>query len=184
MTNEHQDTEQAMAKCIAGFEKELSKIRAGRAHPSLIEHLLVEYYGSKVPISQVASVNAEDARTLSITPWEKDMVNAIEKTIMTSDLGLNPATAGMVIRLPIPALTEERRRSLTKVVRDTTEKARIALRQVRRDAISEYKSLLKSKEISEDECHQAEQSIQKITDDNINQLDALCKQKEADLMSV
>jgi len=173
-----------MEKCIESFRTELTKLRTGRAHPSLLDHITVEYYGSDMPLNQVASVAIEDARTLTVTPWEKEMVAKIEKAIMTSDLGLNPSSAGLVIRVPLPALTEERRRDLARVVRDEAEKARVAVRNVRREAIQQCKDLLKSKEISEDEAHRAESDIQKITDSHIAQIDEITAQKEKDLMSV
>lgn len=173
-----------MVKCTEAFEANLTKLRTGRAHPSLLEHLTVEYYGSPTALNQVANVAVESARMLTVTPWEKQMVAPIEKAIMTSDLGLNPATAGMTIRIPLPPLTEERRRSLTKIVRDEAEKARIAVRNVRRDAMNDFKELLKAKEISEDEQRKAEQDLQKVTDNTIKKIDVICSDKEKDLMEV
>ncbi|MDT8320882.1 MAG: ribosome recycling factor, partial [Xanthomonadales bacterium] len=146
-----QDTRVRMSKSLDALRHELAKIRTGRAHPSLLEHVHVDYYGSEVPISQAASVTAEDARTLSVTPWDKSMVPIVEKAIMTSDLGLNPNTSGQVIRIPLPPLTEERRKDLGKVVHHEGENAKIAIRNIRRDANHQIKELLKEKEISEDE---------------------------------
>ncbi len=173
-----------MKKCTQSFESNLSKLRTGRAHPSLLEHLKVDYYGSPMSLNQVANIAVENSRMLTITPWEKQMVAPIEKAIMISDLGLNPATAGLTIRVPLPPLTEERRRSLTKVVRDEAEKARVAVRNVRRDMLNDFKELLKAKEISEDEERKAQQSAQKITDDTIKEIDTICSVKEKDLMEV
>jgi len=159
-------------------------VRTGRAHPSLLDHLVVDYYGSEVPISQVANVNVEDARTLMISPWEKQMVQPIEKAIMKSDLGLNPATAGTVIRIPLPPLTEETRRDLVKVVRNEGEAAKVAIRNIRRDANSDFKSLLKEKDISEDEERDAQDEIQKLTDRYVSDVDKVLEEKEVDLMEV
>jgi ribosome recycling factor len=162
----------------------MAKIRAGRAHTSLLDHVTVPYYGSDVPLSQVANVGVEDARTLTVTPWEKNMLSVVEKAIMTSDLGVNPNSAGMTIRIPIPPLTEERRRDLVKVARNEAEGARIAVRNIRRDANSTLKDLLKEKEISEDEARGAEDSIQKLTDATIKEVDQVLSDKETDLMEV
>ena len=149
MINEiHNDANDRMNKTLASLEGDFSKIRAGRAHPSLLEQIHVEYYGTLVPISQVSNITTEDSRTLKVTPWEKDMVGPIEKAVMTSDLGLNPNSMGQVIRIPLPPLTEERRKELVRVVRDEAEHARVAVRNIRRDAISDYRGLLKEKEIS------------------------------------
>jgi ribosome recycling factor len=178
------DARERMAKSVESARHELSKIRTGRAHPSLLDHVMVEYYGSPVPIGQVANVSAEDARTLAITPWERNMVQAIEKAIMTSDLGLNPNTAGTVIRVPLPALTEERRRDLIRVVRQEMEGARVAIRNIRRDANGDLKELLKEKEISEDEEHRGQDAIQKLTDQYIAEVDKLLEAKEAELLEI
>lgn len=178
------DADARMGKCVDAFKTHLTKLRTGRAHPSLLDHLTVDYYGTPSPLNQVANIAVEDSRTLSITPWEKTMVQAIEKAIMTSDLGLNPTTAGTVIRIPLPPLTEERRRGLTKVVREEAEKARIAVRNVRRDANNDFKELLKEKEISEDEHRKADAEIQKVTDKTIALIDNVCVEKEKDLMAV
>jgi ribosome recycling factor len=162
----------------------LGKVRTGRAHPSLLDHLRVEYYGSEMPISQVANIGVEDARTLTVTPWEKQMVQAIEKAILKSDLGLNPATSGTVIRIPMPPLTEETRRELVKVVRHEGEAAKVAIRNIRRDANSDFKELLKEKEISEDEEHKAEDDVQKLTDRYVGEVDKVLAGKETELMEI
>ena len=178
------DAESRMLKSIEALKGELTKIRTGRAHPSLLNHVTVDYYGSEVPIGQVANIAVEDARTLTVTPWEKPMVQAVEKAIMTSDLGLNPSSAGTVIRVPMPPLTEERRRDLTKVVRNEGEQCKVAIRNIRRDANSDIKSLLKEKEISEDAARGGEDAIQKITDKYIVEVDKLVEAKEQDLLSI
>ena len=185
MLNEIQkDAEDRMNKTIAILEDTFSKIRAGRANPSLLEQVSVEYYGSIVPISQVSSVVAEDSRTLRVTPWEKDMVAPIEKAILVSDLGLNPQTMGQVLRIPFPPLTEERRRDLVRVVKEEAEHAKIAIRNIRRDANSDFKELLKEKEISEDEARRAEENIQKITDDHVHLADEKLHHKENSLLEI
>jgi len=171
-----------MSKTLDALRTELAKIRTGRAHPSLLEHVHVDYYGSMVPISQAANVTIEDARTLAVTAWDKTMVQTLEKAIMKSDLGLNPVTAGTIIRIPLPPLTEERRISLGKVVHSEGENAKIAIRNIRRDANSSIKELLKNKDISEDEDHRAEQDIQHLTDDHVNQTDEIVAVKEQELM--
>lgn len=173
-----------MAKSIDSLKQEFGKIRTGRAHSSLLDHVTVEYYGSEVPIKQVASVSAEDARTLAVTPWEKSMVPAVEKAIISSDLGLNPSTSGNVIRVPMPSLTEERRKELVRVVRQEAENARVAIRNIRRDANNDLKDLLKEKEISEDEERRGQEEVQKLTDKHISEVDKLLETKEKDLMAV
>ena len=173
-----------MGKSIESLKQALVKVRTGRAHPSLLDHLVVDYYGSDVPISQVANINVEDARTLMISPWEKQMVQPIEKAIMKSDLGLNPATAGTTIRIPMPPLTEETRRDLVKVVRQDGEAAKVAIRNIRRDANSDFKSLLKEKDISEDEERDAEGEVQQLTDKYVSEVDKVLSEKEKDLMEV
>jgi ribosome recycling factor len=173
-----------MNKSVAAFELELKKIRTGRAHTSLLDHITVEYYGSEVPLSQVATIGVEDARTLTVTPWEKTMVQPVEKAIMNSDLGLNPMTAGTVIRVPLPALTEERRKDLVRVVRHEAELSRVAVRNIRRDAIHHAKDLLKEREITEDEEHRAHDEIQTMTDKHVAQIDEILAGKEAELMEV
>jgi ribosome recycling factor len=171
-----------MGKTLDSLITELAKIRTGRAHPSLLEHVHVDYYGSSVPISQAASVAIEDARTLTVTAWDKTMVKALEKAILTSDLGLNPMTAGTTIRIPLPPLTEERRVSLGKVVHHEGENAKIAIRNIRRDANHHVKEMLKNKEISEDDDHRAEQEIQKITDEHVTRVDEIVTAKEQELL--
>jgi ribosome recycling factor len=177
-------TAERMQKSIEALKHEFAKIRTGRAHPSLLEHIRVSYYGNEVPLTQVANVAVEDARSLAVTPWERNMVQAIEKAIMTSDLGLNPSTAGTVIRVPLPPLTEERRRDLIKVVRHEAENGRVAIRNIRRDANNELKAALKEKLISEDEDRRSQEQIQKTTDQFIKEVDKLLEQKEADLLAV
>jgi ribosome recycling factor len=171
-----------MNKSLEALRKELAKIRTGRAHPSLLEHVHVDYYGSEVPISQAASVVIEDARTLAVTAWDKNMVQVIEKAILSSDLGLNPNTAGTVIRIPLPPLTEERRIDLGKVVHHEGENAKIAIRNIRRDANHHIKELLREKEISEDDDHRAEQEIQQITDLAVKKADEIVAEKEKELL--
>lgn len=178
------DARVRMHKSVENLKTELGKVRSGRAHPSLLDHVHVEYYGQEVPLSQVASINASDPRTLTLQPWEKAMVPVIEKALMTSDLGLNPATSGQVIRVPLPPLTEERRRELVKVVRHEAENAKVAVRNIRRDANHHVKELLKAKEVSEDSARRAEDDMQKLTDSAIADIDDLLKQKEQDLMSL
>ncbi|MGD8312052.1 MAG: ribosome recycling factor [Gammaproteobacteria bacterium] len=178
------DAGSRMEKTIDSLRQSLGKVRTGRAHPSLLDHLTVEYYGSEMPISQVANIGVEDARTLTVTPWEKQMVQAIEKSILKSDLGLNPATAGTVIRIPMPPLTEETRRELVKVVRHEGEGAKVAIRNIRRDANSDFKDLLKEKEISEDEARKAEDDIQRLTDRYVGEVDKVLTGKETELMEI
>lgn len=179
-----EDAKTRMGKCAEALKHELAKIRTGRAHPSLLEGLHVSYYGVDTPLSQVASINASDARTLTIAPWEKNLVAAIEKAILASDLGLNPSTSGQVIRVPLPPLTEERRKALVRVVRQETENGRVSVRNVRRDVISDLKELEKAKEISEDELKRAEDRVQKLTDEFVAQVDKLLAEKEADIMAI
>jgi ribosome recycling factor len=177
-------TEQKMQKSVEALKHDLAKIRTGRAHTGLLDHVLVDYYGSMVPIPQVANVGLGDARTITVQPWEKKMVAAIEKAIRESDLGLNPATHGDVIRVPMPPLTEERRRELTKVVRHEGETARVAVRNLRRDAIAHLKDLLKKKEVSEDEERRAQDDVQKLTDRFVAEIDKLIAEKEKEIMTV
>jgi ribosome recycling factor len=178
------DANERMNKSVAAFQGELKKIRTGRAHTSLLDHVTVEYYGSDVPLNQVANVGVEDARTLTVAPWEKQMVPVVEKAIMTSDLGLSPATAGSVIRVPLPPLTEERRKDLVKVVRHEAEGARVAVRNIRRDAIHHIKDLLKEKEITEDEERRSEDEVQGLTDKHVAEVDQILAAKEDELMEV
>ena len=178
------DAATRMGKCVTQFQAELKKMRTGRAHPSLIEHLKVDYYGSDVPLQQVASIAVEDGRTLVVSPWEKSMVQPIEKAIHKSDLGLNPMTAGTIIRIPMPPLTEERRREFTKVIRQDAEGARVSVRNVRRDVMSDIKDALKEKLISQDDERRAETDIQKLTDRHVADIDQLLAAKEKEIMQV
>jgi ribosome recycling factor len=173
-----------MAKSVESLKDDLAKVRTGRAHPSLLDHLTVPYYGSDVPLKQVANVGVEDARTLTVQPYEQQMVQAVEKAIMESDLGLNPNSAGTLIRVPMPPLTEERRRDMTKIVRHEAEQARVAVRNIRRDANHDLKSLVKDKLISEDDERRGQEIIQKLTDQHVKEVDELLEVKEKDLMSV
>jgi|TARA_R110002020_G_scaffold78753_1_gene197846 ribosome recycling factor len=179
-----QDAKQRMEKSVEALRSQISKVRTGRAHPSILDGVMVPYYGSDTPLKQLANITVEDSRTLALTVFDKSSTAAVEKAIMTSDLGLNPASAGTVIRVPLPALTEERRRDLVKVVRNEAEQGRVAIRNIRRDANSDLKELLKEKEISEDEEHKATDDIQKLTDTYIAKIDELLVEKEKDLMEV
>ena len=178
------DADNRMAKSVAALQQELTKIRTGRANTTLLDHITVEYYGSQMPLNQVANIGIEDSRTLIVTPWEKDMVQPIEKAIMTSDLGLNPVSAGTVIRVPLPALTEERRKDMIRIVRNEAEGGRIAIRNIRRDALHDAKELLKEKMIGEDDERRAEGEIQDITDKHVGQIDKVLADKESELMEV
>ena len=179
-----EDAEIRMGKSVVSLKNDLTKLRTGRAHTSLLDHITVEYYGSEVPLSQVANVSVLDSRTLSVSPWEKPMVQAIEKAIMNSNMGLNPATTGELIRIPLPPLTEERRKDMIKVVRAEGEGAKVAIRNIRRDVLGDIKSLLKDKEITEDDDHQAHDDVQKITDKYVKQVDEALVVKEKDLMEI
>ncbi|MEC5207709.1 ribosome recycling factor [Vogesella urethralis] len=176
--------EHKMQKSLETFKTDLGKVRTGRAHPGLLDHVMVEYYGSDVPVNQVANVTNIDARTLGVQAWEKTMVSKIEKAIRDSDLGLNPSSMGELIRVPMPALTEERRRDLIKVVRAEAEGARVAVRNVRRDANNDFKNLLKDKAITEDEERRGQDEIQKLTDKYTAEIDKALAAKEAELMAV
>ncbi len=178
------DAEQRMKKSLESLTTAFAKIRTGRAHPSILDSVSVDYYGNPTPLTQVANINVEDARTLSIQPWERTMIQAIEKAIMTSDLGLNPSTAGTVIRVPMPALTEETRKNFIRQARQEAENGKIAIRNIRRDANGSVKDLLKEKEITEDEERRAEDEIQKLTDKYVAEADTLLAAKEKDLMQV
>ncbi len=178
------DAVERMQKCVLALRNELKKMRTGRAHPSLIEHLKVDYYGTDTPISQVARITVEDARTLVVTPFDKSMVQPVEKAIMKADLGLNPNTAGTVIRVPMPALTEERRRDLIKVMHREGEGARVAVRNVRRDVMNDLKDLLKEKLVSQDEDRRAQDDIQKLTDKHVAEIDQVLVEKEKELMQI
>ena len=178
------DAEERMDKTIAAFKHELSRIRTGRAHPGLLEHITVKYYGSEVPLNQAGNIGVQDAHTLSITAWDKTIIPEIEKAILNSDLGLNPVTAGSVIHVPLPPLTEDRRKELTKVVRAEAEKAKVAVRNIRRDANHSFKTLMKDKGITEDQERRDEDRIQKLTDGHIQNIDTILADKEKELMEV
>jgi len=185
MLNEiKQDAQQRMTKSVEALKHELQRLRTGRASTALVEHLKVNYYGSDVPMTQVANIAIADARSLTITPWEKTMVQPIEKAILASDLGLNPTTAGTVIRINLPPLTEERRKELSKHVAHEGETAKVAVRNIRRDAMHQVKELLKDKKITEDEERRAEEDVQKLTDKFVKDVDAVVKAKEDELMAL
>ena len=176
--------EQKMKKTLETLKSDLGKVRTGRAHTGILDHVMVDYYGTPTPIPQVANVTLIDARTVGVSPWDKKMSGAIEKAIRDSDLGLNPATMGETVRVPMPALTEERRKELIKVVRHEGESARVAIRNVRRDANNHLKDLLKQKKVAEDEERRAQDDVQKLTDRHIAEIDKLLQQKESDLMAI
>jgi ribosome recycling factor len=176
------EAEQRMQRAVESLKEDMRKLRTGRAHAGLLEHVMVEYYGSSVPVKQTANISVEDARTIVVTPWEKNMVSAVEKAIINAGLGLNPVTAGQVIRVPLPPMTEERRRDLVKVVRAQAETGRVAVRGVRREALGDLKDLLKEKMIAEDEERRGQDEIQKLTDRYVAQIDALLKDKESEIM--
>ncbi|MDY0136456.1 MAG: ribosome recycling factor [Thiomicrospira sp.] len=178
------DAKSRMQKTLETLEANLAKIRTGRAHPSILDAVKVDYYGSEVPISQVANVTVEDARTLSVQPWEAQMVSKIEKAIMMSDLGVNPVTNGATMRIPMPMLTEERRKEFAKVARTEAEQARVAVRNIRRDANSDVKALLKDKEITEDEARRSDDEIQKLTDEFVAKIDKVLAEKEKSLFEI
>jgi ribosome recycling factor len=179
-----QSTDQKMTKSIESLRVTLSRIRTGRAHAGLLDHIQVDYYGSPVPISQVANVTLMDARTIGVSPWEKKMASVIEKAIRESDLGLNPVSMGDLLRVPLPPLSEERRRELAKVVKTEGEHAKVAVRNLRRDANEQFKRLLKDKELSEDEERRAQDDIQKLTDRNVAEIDRILAEKEKELLTV
>jgi len=178
------DASERMSKSVDSLRHAFAKVRTGRAHTSLLDHIKVDYYGSEMPLNQVANVSVGDARTLTVTPWEKPMVPVVEKAIMTSDLGLNPSTSGTVIRVNLPPLTEERRRDMIRVVRSEAEAARVAIRNIRRDANGDFKELLKEKEITEDDDRGAQEAIQKLTDKYVAEVEKLLEGKEKDLMEI
>jgi ribosome recycling factor len=178
------ETTVRMQKCVQVFQADLKKLRTGRAHPSLIEHLKVDYYGSDVPLQQVSNISVEDARTLVVSPWEKAMVGPIEKAIYKSELGLTPNTAGVVIRIPLPPLTEERRRDITKVVRQDAEAARVSVRNVRRDSLTDLKEMLKEKVVSQDDERRGQDEIQKLTDRFVAEIDQQLAAKEKEILQV
>ena len=179
-----EDAAGRMAKSVDALGENLAKVRTGRAHPSMLDHVVVSYYGADTPLKQVANVGVEDARTLTVQPWEQGMVQAVEKAILESNLGVTPNTAGTLIRLPIPPLTEERRKDMTRIVRAEAEQARVAVRNIRRDANGSLKELVKEKLISEDDEHRGQEIIQKLTDQHVNEIDQLMAKKEEALMSV
>jgi ribosome recycling factor len=176
------DGEQRMRKSLEALKEEFKRLRTGRAHTGLLEHITVEYYGSRVPISQAATVSVEDARTLLVSPWEKQMVPAVEKAILTSDLGLTPVTAGLAIRVPLPPMTEERRKEMARVVRSETETGRVAVRNIRRDILSDVKDFLKEKLITQDDERRAQDEVQQLTDKYVAQMDGLLNDKEKEIM--
>lgn len=182
--NIKQDAEKRMKKTVESLQHEMTKIRTGRANASLLDHVQVDYYGNLTPLSQVATVTSSDSRTLMVTPWEKSMVAAVEKAILTADLGLNPATAGSAIRVPMPALTEERRKEMTRIVRGEAEQGRVSIRNIRRDANSQLKDMVKDKAIAEDDERRAGDIIQKLTDKYIAEVDTVLANKEKDLMEI
>ncbi len=185
MINEIQkDAKSRMAKSVENLVSNFAKIRTGRAHPSILDSVMVDYYGSFVPISQVANINIEDSRTLAVQPWEQPMVAVVEKAIMLSDLGINPATTGNLIRIPMPPLTEERRKEFTKVAKAEAEHSKVAIRNIRRDANSDLKGLNKDKEITDDELRDAEDAVQKATDSFVVEVDKLLSGKEASLLEI
>lgn len=180
----HADAKERMTKSIEALNTSLAKVRTGRAHPSLLDQVKVDYYGAETPLNQVANISVEDSRTLAVTPWEKTMTAAVEKAIMTADLGLNPMSAGMVIRVPMPPLTEERRKELVRVVRKEAEQGRVAIRNIRRDANGDLKTLLKEKEISEDDERRGTDAMQKLTDEFVAKVDTVLAEKEKELMEI
>lgn len=179
-----QDAKERMAKSIESLKNNLNKVRTGRAHPSLLDNITVDYYGAATPLNQVGNITVPDSRTIAVTVFDKSMISAVEKAILTSDLGLNPQSQGTLIRIPLPPLTEERRKDLVKVVKGEGENGKVAIRNIRRDANSDIKSLNKEKEISDDEMHQAEDEVQKITDTYVKQVDEILTVKEAELMEI
>ncbi|MFM2479009.1 ribosome recycling factor [Celerinatantimonas sp. MCCC 1A17872] len=179
-----QDARERMEKSIDALRSQMAKIRTGRAHPSLLDSISVSYYGSDTPLNQVANIGTEDSRTLTVTVYDRSAIQAVEKAILTSNLGLNPSSAGAVIRIPLPPLTEERRKDLIKLVRAEAEQGKVAIRNIRRDANSSIKALLKDKEISEDEDRQGQDDIQKVTDEFVKKIDELLERKEKELMEI
>jgi ribosome recycling factor len=180
----YQDTESRMKKCVENLQFELTKLRTGRAHTSLLDHIKVSYFGNEVPLNQVANITVSDSRTLMLTVWDKAAIGIVEKGILTSDLGLNPAVNGNIIRVPLPALTQERRLELVKIVKSEAEESKVSIRGVRRDSLSQVKDLLKNKSISEDDDKSAQDKIQKLTDKYVADIDKVISSKEAELMQV
>lgn len=179
-----EDARKRMGKSVESFRTDLTRLRTGRAHPSLLDHIMVNYYGTPTPLNQTANVSVEDARTLTVTVWDRGAIEAVEKAILESNLGLNPNSAGTVIRIPLPALTEERRRDLIKVLKAEAEQAKVAVRNIRRDCIGQFKELAKAKDISDDEGHRAEDLAQKLTDEFVKKIDEIVAAKEKDMMEV
>ena len=179
-----EDARKRMGKSVDSFRSDLARLRTGRAHTGLLEHIMVNYYGNPTPLTQTASVAVEDARTLVVTAWDRNSVDAIERAILESDLGLNPATAGTVMRIPLPALTEERRKELVKVLKSEAEQAKVAVRNIRRDAIAHIKELLKAKDITTDDERRGEESAQKVTDESIRKIDEIVSAKEQEMLAV
>lgn len=179
-----EDARERMGKSVESFRSDLTRLRTGRAHPSLLDHVMVNYYGTPTPLNQTANVSVEDARTLTLTVWDRSAIEAVEKAIHESNLGLNPNTAGSVIRIPLPALTEERRRDLIKVLKGEAEQARVAVRNIRRDALGQFKDLVKSKDISEDDERRAQEAAQKITDEAVKRIDDIVADKEKEMLEV
>ncbi|BAU57452.1 ribosome recycling factor [Halorhodospira halochloris] len=179
-----EDAEKRMAKAVDSLNHDLARLRTGRAHTSLLDQVMVDYYGTQVPVKQAANVSVEDARTLSVTPWEKSMVPVIEKAIMASNLGLSPVTSGQTIRVPLPSLTEERRKEMVRLVKNEAEQARVAIRNVRRDANSDLKDLAKNKDITEDDERSGQEAIQKLTDKYVSKVDSVLEEKERELMEI
>jgi len=179
-----EDARERMGKSVESFRSDLTRLRTGRAHPSLLDHVMVNYYGTPTPLNQTANVSVEDARTLTLTVWDRSAIDAVEKAIHESNLGLNPNTAGSVIRIPLPALTEERRRDLIKVLKGEAEQARVAVRNIRRDALGQFKDLVKSKDISEDDERRAQEVAQKITDEAVKRIDDIVADKEKEMLEV
>lgn len=179
-----EDARERMGKSVESFRSDLTRLRTGRAHPSLLDHVMVNYYGTPTPLNQTANVSVEDARTLTLTVWDRSAIEAVEKAIHESNLGLNPNTAGSVIRIPLPALTEERRRDLIKVLKGEAEQARVAVRNIRRDALGQFKELVKSKDISEDDERRAQDAAQKITDEAVKRIDDIVTDKEKEMLEV
>ncbi len=179
-----EDARERMGKSVESFRSDLTRLRTGRAHPSLLDHVMVNYYGTPTPLNQTANVSVEDARTLTLTVWDRSAIEAVEKAIHESNLGLNPNTAGAVIRIPLPALTEERRRDLIKVLKGEAEQARVAVRNIRRDALGQFKELVKSKDISEDDERRAQEAAQKITDEAVKRIDDIVADKEKEMLEV
>ena len=179
-----EDARERMGKSVESFRGDLARLRTGRAHPSLLDHIMVNYYGTPTPLNQTANVSVEDARTLALTVWDRSAIEAVEKAILESNLGLNPNSAGTVIRIPLPALTEERRKELIKVLKGEAEQARVAVRNIRRDMLARFKELVKSKDISEDDERRAQEAAQKLTDEHVKRIEEIVVAKEREMLEV